>query len=97
MSKLDIYAELRAALYAMEKDIGLGNNTSTEKNILSAVAQLQNRNLAGSFVQSKEIKSHPLCAQIPSPNFFRALKKLLDNGDLSRPEDRKKGLYRLEV
>jgi|SaaInl6LU_22_DNA_1037377.scaffolds.fasta_scaffold72802_2 hypothetical protein len=97
MSKLDRYAELRTVLHAMEKDIGLGDSASAEKNILSATAQLQNRKPAGSFVQSSEIKTHPLCAQIPDPSFFRALKKLLDDGYLSLPVNRKKGLYRLEV
>jgi len=97
LSRLDRYAELRAVLHAMEKDIGLGYNTSTEKNILSAIAQLQNMAPSGAFVQSSKIKTHPLCAQIPDPSFFRALKKLLDHGDISLPADRKKGLYRLEV
>jgi hypothetical protein len=97
MSKLDKYAELRAILYEMEGDIGLADSTSSEKNILSAIAQLQNRAPSRRFVQSSEIKTHPLCAQMPNPSFFRALKKLLDDGSLSLPADRKKGLYRLEV
>lgn len=97
MSKLDRYADLRAVLHAMEEDIGLADSTYAEKNILSAIAQLQNRKPSGAFVQSSEIKTHPLCAQIPDPSFFRALKKLLDHGNLSLPENRKKGLYRLEV
>ena len=62
MSKLGTYAELSAVLHAMKEDIGLGNNTSAEKNILSAVAQLQNNEPGGVFVQSSEIKMHPLCA-----------------------------------
>ena len=49
-------------LHAIEEDIGLANNTSAEKNILSAVAQLQNNEPGGVFVQSSEIKMHPLCA-----------------------------------
>jgi hypothetical protein len=43
MSKLGTYAELSAVLHAMKEDIDLGNDTSAEKNILSAVAQLQNK------------------------------------------------------
>jgi len=47
------------------------------------------------FVQSSEIKMHPLCAQMPNPSFFRALKELLDDGAISLPMNRKKGLYRI--
>jgi len=94
MSKLGTYAELSAVLHAMKEDIDLGNDTSAEKNILSAVAQLQNNEPGGMFVQSSEIKMHPLCAQMPNPSFFRALKELLDDGAISLPMNRKKGLYR---
>jgi hypothetical protein len=97
MSKLDRYAELRAVLYKMEQDIGLAYSTSGEKNILSAIAQLQDSAPSSGFVQSSEIKTHPLCARMPNPSFFRALKKLVSDGSLSLPANRKKGLYRLEV
>ena len=69
----------------------------SEKNILSAIAQLQNSAPSSGFVQSSEIKTHPLCARMPNPSFFRALKKLVSDGSLSLPANRKKGLYRLEV
>ncbi|MDB2668343.1 hypothetical protein N9Y74_00490 [Alphaproteobacteria bacterium] len=95
MSKLDSYADLRAVLHAMEEDIGLGGTTYAEKSILAAVVQLQNKAPTGAFVQSSEIKTYPLCAQISNPSYFRALKKLLDDGTLSLPMNRKKGLYRL--
>ena len=97
MNDLERYAQLRSVLRDMENDIGLSDNTVAEKNIISAIAQLQADKGSDRFVASKEIKAHKLCADIPNPSFFRALKNLLSCGFLALPANRKKGLYRLEV
>jgi hypothetical protein len=41
MKDLERYAQLRRVLRDMEDDIGLSDYTVTEKNIISALAQLQ--------------------------------------------------------
>jgi hypothetical protein len=97
MKDLKRYAQLRRVLRDMEDDIGLSDYTVTEKNIISALAQLQSDKDSEEFVASKEIKAHKLCSDIPNPSFFRALKNLLSCGHLALPANRKKGLYRLEV
>ena len=97
MNNLERYAQLRSVLRDMEDDIGLSDNTVAEKNIISAIAQLQADRDSDGFVASKEIKAHKLCSDIPNPSFFRALKNLLSGGYLTLPPNRKKGLYRLEV
>lgn len=97
MNNLERYAQLRSVLRDMEDDIGLSDNTVAEKNIISAIAQLQADRGSDGFVASKEIKAHKLCSDIPNPSFFRALKNLLILGLLTLPANRKKGLYRLAV
>ena len=97
MKNFESYAQLLSILRDMEEDIGLFENTVAEKNIISALAQLQAEKDSGEFVASKEIKAHKLCSDIPNPSFFRALKNLLSCGHLALPANRKKGLYRLEV
>ena len=97
MNNLERYAQLRSILRDMEEDIGLSDNTFAEKNIISALAQLQAADSFKGFVASREIKAHRLCSNIPNPSFFRALKQLVETGLLTLPANRKKGLYRLEV
>lgn len=97
MNDFERYAQLRSVLNDMEDDIGLSDNTVAEKNIISALAQLQSDKGSDGFVASKEIKAHRLCSDIPNPSFFRALKNLLSLGLLTLPANRKKGLYRLDV
>ena len=97
MKNFESYAKLFSILRDMEEDIGLSENTVAEKNIISALAQLQAEKDSDEFVASKEIKAHKFCSDIPNPSFFRALKNLLSSGLLALPANRKKGLYRLEV
>lgn len=97
MNDFERYAQLRSVLRDMEDDIGLSDNTVAEKNIISAIAQLQSDRGSDGFVASKEIKAHKLCSDIPNPSFFRALKNLLILGLVTLPANRKKGLYRLLV
>lgn len=97
MNDLELYAQLRSVLRDMEDDIGLSDNTVAEKNIISALAQLQSKKDSNGYVASKEIKAHKLCSDVPNPSYFRALKNLISRGLLTLPADRKKGLYRLEV
>ena len=97
MKNFESYAKLFSILRDMEEDIGLSENTVAEKNIISALAQLQAEKDSDEFVASKEIKAHKFCSDIPNPSFFRALKSLLSCGLLALPANRKKGLYRLEV
>lgn len=97
MKDLERYAQLRRVLRDMEDDIGLSDYTVTEKNIISALAQLQTNKGFDCYVASKKIKAHQLCCDISNPSFFRALKNLLRRGLLTLPADRKKGLYRLKA
>lgn len=96
MKDIERYAQLRRVLRDMEDDIGLSDYTATEKNIISALVQLQSKKDSNGYVASKEIKAHKLCSDVPNPSYFRALKNLLSRGLLTLPADRKKGLYRIE-
>ena len=95
MKKLQSYSSLIAVLKQMEADLGLCELTEAERLVVAAISSLQEKLDASEYVPSKAIMKHELCAKIPAPTFFRALKELLRRGSLSMPEGRKKGLYRL--
>ena len=96
MSQLEQYAALKSMLHSMEQDLGLTKLSSGEKAILSAMSSLQGVLETGEYVSSRNLKSHPLCASLPNPTFFRGLAGLLAKQYLVLPEGRSKGVYRLK-
>jgi len=96
MVQLEQYAALKSMLHAMEQDLGLTKLSSSEKAILSAMSSLQSAPDASEYVLSRNLKSHPLCASLRNPTFFRGLAGLLDKQYLVLPEGRSKGVYRLK-
>jgi len=96
MVQLEQYAALKSMLQAMEQDLGLTELSSSEKAILSAMSSLQGALEASEYVSSRNLKSHPLCAPLPNPTFFRGLAGLLDKQYLVLPKGRSKGVYRLK-
>lgn len=75
--------------------MGLSDLSEPERLVVAAISSLQEKLDETEFVPSKAIMQHELCAKIPAPTFFRALKELLQTDTISMPEGRKKGLYRL--
>ena len=96
MFQLEQYAALKSMIHAMEQDSGLTKLSSSEKAILSAMSSLQGALEASEYVSSRNLKSHPLCASLPNPTFFRGLASLLGKQYLVLPEGRSKGVYRLK-
>ena len=95
MPKLSAYASLLQVLRDMESDLGFNELTEPERCIIAAICALQKEAEWGDFVKSRDIRAHTLCAKVPAPTFFRALKHLTENETLIMPQGRKKGLYRL--
>ena len=96
---LSAYAALAHALKKMESDLGLDELSHTEKMIVSSISALEEQVVAigSGYISSKTIHEHYLCAAIPDPSFFRALRALTDRGLLVLPKNRKKGLYQLSA
>ena len=95
MNRMANYSSLFSVLKQMEVDMGLSDLSEPERLVVAAISSLQEKLDEAEFVSSKAIMQHELCAKIPAPTFFRALKELLRTDTISMPEGRKKGLYRL--
>ena len=95
MNRMAKYSSLISVLKQMEVDMGLSDLSEPERLVVAAIISLQEKLDEAEFVPSKAIMQHELCAKIPAPTFFRALKELLRTDTISMPEGRKKGLYRL--
>lgn len=95
MNRMANYSSLISVLKQMEVDMGLSDLSEPERLVVAAISSLQEKLDETEFVPSKAIMQHELCAKIPAPTFFRALKELLRTDTISMPEGRKKGLYRL--
>jgi uncharacterized membrane protein len=75
----------------MERDLGLDDISSSERNVLLAIADLAN---SEGIAKTKAILSHDLTVGISRPSIFRALAKLEKLGKLSRKTDTN-GAYEL--
>ena len=95
MKSFQNYSSLISVLKQMETDLGLADLSEAERLVVAAISSLQEKLDETEFVPTKAIMQHELCAKIPAPTFFRALKELLRTDTIAMPEGRKKGLYRL--
>jgi hypothetical protein len=68
----------------MERDLGLDDISSSERNVLLAISNLEN---SEGIAKTKAILSHDLTVGISRPSIFRALAKLEKLGKLSRKTD----------
>ena len=68
----------------MERDLGLGDISNSERNVLLAISDLEN---SEGVAKTKAILSHDLTVGISRPSIFRALVKLEKLGKLSRKND----------
>ena len=75
----------------MERDLGLDDISSSERNVLLASSDLENSEC---IAKTKAILSHDLTVGISRPSIFRALAKLEKLGKLSRKTDTN-GAYEL--
>jgi hypothetical protein len=75
----------------MERDLGLDDISSSERNVLLAISDLEN---SEGIAKTKAILSHDLTVGISRPSIFRALAKLEKLGKLSRKTDTN-GAYEL--
>lgn len=87
-------AALRQLLYDMEKDVGLDQMNSVQRDMLYAA----NLVAAGSdsFTTGK-LRKHPMVQSVAKPTFFRGLKALVEAGLIAPDPHAPNGTYRLIV
>lgn len=84
-------AQLRALLFEMEKTLGLGELSATERDVLYAIHEVSSGSPRSA--RSEAIRNHPLAAAIPQATYHRALKSLVQRGMVAHASDTRAGHY----
>lgn len=84
-------AQLRELLLSMEHELGIGDLTQNEKDVLYAV-QVAASN-AKNIAKSDDIRSNTLLASMTQPTFHRSLKSLIQKGLVGHAPNTKAGSY----
>lgn len=87
-------ARLRELVASMERDLSLDRFTPDERNVICAIASLQETAVDGS-VHSSAIKLHQLCADMSKPTFYRVLASLLQHKVIVKTGTERAGTYAL--
>jgi hypothetical protein len=88
--KLERLAKLRELLLRMEGELGLGDLSRFERDLLYAVRDLAGE---GQLVRSADLRSHRLTVNMAQPTFHRALRELIARGYLQHAEDTRTRYY----
>tara|TARA_B100001093_G_C26826941_1_gene1014459 strand:- start:1545 stop:1850 length:306 start_codon:yes stop_codon:yes gene_type:complete len=82
MNQFSYLAQLNLLVRSVEVDLGIGNVTSNEKAVLSAVSLLIG--VGSREVSVQQLVEHELVKDIPKPTVYRALKSLVTTGLLEK-------------
>lgn len=93
MKRLASIAHLKELLLGMERDLGIDDLGSIQKDIVYAATILSETN--GTTVETDEIRKHALLAGVPRSSFFRAMKDVVDAGYLVHSNEKKRSTYSL--
>ena len=74
-------AQLKALLSELEDDLGIGELAEIERNLILAVASLQELN---GFAKSKDIVCHKFLQPASRPSIYRALQRLEKNSKIAK-------------
>ncbi|MDA8654304.1 hypothetical protein N9M50_04170 [Alphaproteobacteria bacterium] len=92
---LAVFGKLMGLLVDMERDLGLSALSDPERRVLGAITAVTTD--AQDTINSKDIKTAPICKDLADATYYRALKGLTDSGFISVIEGRKTGIYKLNV
>jgi len=80
-SLLQKVATLRVVLSELEKEIGIEDIGTIEKQVLLAIADISS---LYDVVEIKRVKDHPLISNVTQPSFYRALNNLQNMGKIKK-------------
>jgi DNA-binding MarR family transcriptional regulator len=84
-------AQLRELLLGMEQELGIGDLSQNEKDVLYAVQVAMNP--SSGVAKSDDIRNHMLLSQMTQPTFHRSLKSLIKKGFVGHAPQTKAGSY----
>jgi DNA-binding transcriptional ArsR family regulator len=95
MSALSGLAKLRAALWQMERDLGLEDLSRNERDVLYAFHAAAAQASEADIIASETVRNDRSISEMKHATFHRSLKRLLELGYIELAPDRKTKLYRL--
>lgn len=84
-------AQLRELLRAMEVDLGIGDLSEIQRDVLYAVTLVADDE---GYSSLQAIQGHELARKISRPSFFRALNALVKSNRIEHVGSERSGLYR---
>jgi len=84
-------AQLRELLLGMEQELGIGELSQNEKDVLYAVQVAFNTGTGAA--KSDDIRNHMLLQSMTQPTFHRSLKSLIKKGFVGHAPNTKAGAY----
>jgi DNA-binding MarR family transcriptional regulator len=93
LKELNAFGKLMSVLCDMERDLGLDGLSEPERRVLSAISMIIGD--SKNPVNSRDVKSNPICRDLTDPTYYRALKNLVEAGYIEVIEGRKTGIYKL--
>ncbi|MEN8831913.1 hypothetical protein [Pacificibacter sp.] len=90
MTGLEKIARLKHLLQGMERDLGIDDLSSVQRNIVYAATLLSE---ASRTVATEDIRQHELLDGVSRSAFFRALRELVDTGYLKHTDGRQRSSY----
>lgn len=84
-------AQLRELLLGMEHELGIGDLSQNEKDVLYAVQIAYSA--GGGVARSDDIRNHMLLKSMTQPTFHRSLKSLVKRGLVGHAPNTKAGSY----
>ncbi|KIC42700.1 hypothetical protein RA27_04935 [Ruegeria sp. ANG-R] len=90
MTGIEKIAQLKRLLMGMERDLGIDNLSTVQRNIVYAATLLSETSRT---VGTEDIRQHELLDGVSRSAFFRALKDLVDTGYLQHTDGRKRSAY----
>ncbi len=90
MTGIEKIARLKHLLLGMERDLGINDLSTVQRNIVYAATLLSETSRA---VATEDIRHHELLDGVSRSAFFRALKDLVDTGYLQHTDGRKRSAY----
>lgn len=84
-------AQLRELLLGMEQELGIGELSQNEKDVLYAVQVAYNT--GNGVARSDDIRNHMLLQSMTQPTFHRSLKSLVQKGYVGHAPNTKAGSY----
>ncbi|MEM6889905.1 MAG: hypothetical protein AAF636_17445 [Pseudomonadota bacterium] len=91
MTKYQMLYDLRSILRSLERDLGLSELSTPERDVFLAAQSLTDR--SGRVIFSTDIRHHALVKDVPPATYHRALRVLLERGFLQKAHGAKAKSY----